>query len=349
MLFTPLNEIKGVRDVVFLAGACPRKGQSWEDWRSIMIEKFKSYGFMGDVINPTNPNYDTNDPDYYDKQCTWETIGLNTASCIVFWIDRNDEHPALTTNIEFGIWSDRFPDALVVGIPEGSEHCGYIKWVCEKKGIKCFDNMDSVAKEVASRFSPDNKQNLFFTSDTHFGSDRHLKLSNRPFKSVFDMDITFICNWNKTVTSNDIVFHLGDFGDVSVLDKLNFKKMYLLKGNYEHDDKSFHIDDPRVVVCDNNDEVMKFILDGEEIPCIHEPLFERNSKLGEYFMKTSNKFFLYGHIHEKGLVKRNGLNVGIDAHNYRPIGVDTVRFYKNAIQVHYDGCVFTEDIGFYVK
>jgi calcineurin-like phosphoesterase family protein len=125
--------------------------------------------------------------------------------------------------------------------------------------------------------------------------------------------------------------------------------MYLLKGNYEHDDKSFHIDDPRVVVCDNNDEVMKFILDGEEIPCIHEPLFERNSKLGEYFMKTSNKFFLYGHIHEKGLVKRNGLNVGIDAHNYRPIGVDTVRFYKNAIQVHYDGCVFTEDIGFYVK
>jgi len=349
MLFTPLNEIKGVRDAVFLAGACPRKDQSWEDWRSVMIDKLESHGFTGDIINPTNPNYDTNDAGYYDRQCTWETVGLNVASCIVFWIDRNDEHPALTTNIEFGIWSDRFPESLVVGIPEGSEHCGYIKWVCEKKGIKCFDNMDDVAKEVAMRFSPDNKPNLFFTSDTHFGSDRHLKLSNRPFKSVFDMDITFINNWNKTVTSNDIVFHLGDFGDLSVLDKLNFKKMYLLKGNYEHENEAFNVEDSRVVVRDNDDEVMKFILDGEEIVCLHEPLFDHGTKLGDYVNVKSPKFYLYGHIHEKGLVKRNGLNVGIDAHNYRPIGVDTVRFYKNAVLVHYDGNVFTENVGFYVK
>lgn len=349
MIFTPLNEVKGIKDVVFLAGPCPRAGQDWEDWRGELCNKLESRGFRGDLINPTNPKYDTNDPTYYDKQCTWETNGLNIASCIVFWIDRNDEHPALTTNIEFGIWSDRAPKSLVVGVPEGSEHCGYIKWVCEKKGIACFDTMDKVADEVVRRFSGENGQQLYFTSDTHFGSDRHLELSKRPFLNVADMDLTFISNWNKTVTSNDIVFHLGDFGDLSVLQKLNFKKMFLLKGNYEHDIKDFCVDDPRVVVCDNNDNVMKFVLDGEEIPCVHEPLFDRGSKLGDYFMKTSNKFFLYGHIHEKGLAKHNGLNVGIDAHNYKPISVDVVRFYKNAIQIHYDGNVFCDSVGLAVK
>ena len=35
---------------------------------------------------------------------------------------------------------------------------------------------------------------LYFTSDTHFGSERTLELSRRPFNSVFEMDETIIKN-----------------------------------------------------------------------------------------------------------------------------------------------------------
>ena len=36
----------------------------------------------------------------------------------------------------------------------------------------------------------------FFTSDTHFGQERALTLSMRPFDSVDEMDITIIKNIN---------------------------------------------------------------------------------------------------------------------------------------------------------
>ena len=335
MNYKPLTEINKVNNTCFLAGPCPRAGQKWKDWRVEMIHLLKKYGFNGDTIDPTNPNYDTTDPDYYNKQCTWETTGFHLSSFIIFWVDRNDEHPALTTNIEFGIWSDRFPESVVVGVPEGSEHCNYIKWVCEKKGIKCFSKMEDVAKEVAKRSK--RKTQYFFTSDTHFGSSRHLELSRRKFIDVTDMDLSLISNWNKTITNNDVVFHLGDFGDYSILPKLNFGKMYLLKGNYEKDDNDFEITDNRVIVKDNSDKIFKFQLDGETIGCVHEPLTVTKDS-------SDFDFYLFGHIHEKGKVKRNGYNVGTDANNYAPVNIETIKFYKNAIENFYDDNVFSEKV-----
>lgn len=333
-IHSPLNNIENIKNLVFLAGPCPRAGQDWTDWREDMCVELINAGFNGEIVNPTNPNYDVNDPDYYDKQCSWETLGLHMSSVIIFWIDRNGEHPALTTNIEFGIWSDKAPKSLVVGIPEGSEHCGYIKWVCEKKGIKCFNTMKEVAAEVVSRFS--NKSRTFFTSDTHFSSDRHIEFSKRPFIDTNDMDLTLISNWNKTVTANDIVFHLGDFGNYEILKKLNFKQMYLILGNYERDDKNFKIDDPRVIVRENmsikiDDVMVKNLIGDTNITLVHEPVSGKKSD-----------FYLFGHIHEKGKVKRNGFNVGTDCNNFTPVNLDTVKFYMNAILKHYDENVFTE-------
>ena len=39
---------------------------------------------------------------------------------------------------------------------------------------------------------------------------------------------------------------------------------------------------------------------------------------------STTEFFLFGHIHNTQKVKRNGLNVGIDCHNYLPINLETV-------------------------
>ena len=54
-------------------------------------------------------------------------------------------------------------------------------------------------------------ENIFFTSDTHFGHTNIIKYCKRPFNSLEEHDETLIKNWNNKVGENDIIFHLGDF------------------------------------------------------------------------------------------------------------------------------------------
>ena len=48
---------------------------------------------------------------------------------------------------------------------------------------------------------------VYFTADTHFGFQRALEHSKRPFASVAVMDNILIDNWNSMIGRNDIVFH----------------------------------------------------------------------------------------------------------------------------------------------
>jgi len=56
-------------------------------------------------------------------------------------------------------------------------------------------------------------------------------------------------------------------------------------------------------------------------------------------------FVLFAHIHRLQMVKRNGLNVGVDCHNYTPVGLEDLMFWINAIQNHYDHEVFLPSVG----
>lgn len=174
--------------------------------------------------------------------------------------------------------------------------------------------------------------NIWFTSDTHFGSQRTLKLSKRPFESVEEMDKTMIENWNKVVKDNDIVYHLGDFGNYEIGKELN-GRIILLFGNYERKEnpsEKILLKNFATWIKDNsfkfkttyNDKILKYNL-------VHEPL-----------KSNSDMFNLFGHIHKLCMVKPYGLNVGVDCHNFAPIDLDTVLFYHNAILNCYDDEVF---------
>ena len=52
---------------------------------------------------------------------------------------------------------------------------------------------------------------IYFTSDLHFGHENCIRLCNRPFTSIEEMDELLIQNWNRKVTGNDKVYILGDF------------------------------------------------------------------------------------------------------------------------------------------
>ncbi len=45
----------------------------------------------------------------------------------------------------------------------------------------------------------------YYIADTHFGHNNILRLSNRPFNTVEEMDKVIIDNWNSRVTDNDDV------------------------------------------------------------------------------------------------------------------------------------------------
>lgn len=176
--------------------------------------------------------------------------------------------------------------------------------------------------------------NIFFTADTHFGSVRILELSRRPFKTIAQMDSEIINRWNRVISNDDTVYHLGDFGDPEVLQLLNGHVIFL-PGNYDTMDiicilSDYHVERPDekyVSVIAPNTDIDD---NGERIRLIHEP----DEAVG------SDCFYLFGHIHKLQMVKRNGLNVGVDCHDFTPIPIGVVRFYKNAIEKHYDENVF---------
>lgn len=179
-------------------------------------------------------------------------------------------------------------------------------------------------------------KNVFFTSDTHFNAQRTLDLSKRPFNNLDEMNRTMINNWNNTVGQNDIVFHLGDFGDYRFREYLN-GEIILIKGNYErfrkeefeenkHYFKSYY--ELTHSICIPGDD-MAYILN-----MTHEP-----SRI-KCFNIDKSHFNLFGHVHKLCMIKPYGLNVGADCHNFTPIDLETVRFYHGGIMNYYDKDVF---------
>ena len=185
-------------------------------------------------------------------------------------------------------------------------------------------NMDQVTGKV------------FFTADTHFGSQRTLDLSRRPFESVEEMDAFMIEKWNNVVKHGDTVFHLGDFGDFNVRKKLN-GRIILIQGNYEEEipdeDVTKYLEDYDIYVTGSegvhasieithND--CKYILTHRPIDCVREDI-----------VNFTEHFSLFGHIHGRQFIKKFGIDVGVDCNHFKPISWEDVEFFQNAINKGY--------------
>ena len=182
---------------------------------------------------------------------------------------------------------------------------------------------------------------IWFTADTHFGHQRTLELSKRLYSNVEEMNWDMVKKWNSVVDEEDTVYHLGDFGDLEFAKLLN-GNIILLFGNYEWDEFKRYYEL-------SIDEYIENLKDGwyfEEVYAEHEIVMEFSNNEYSLVHEPSNanphRFKLFGHIHKLQMVKRNGLNVGVDCHDFYPIDLETVEFYRNAIERHYDEDVFGE-------
>lgn len=154
----------------------------------------------------------------------------------------------------------------------------------------------------------------WFISDNHFNHTNIIEYCNRPFNSTEEMDEYMISQWNNTISSNDIVYHLGDFalgldkeGYTELVSRLN-GNIILIRGNHDRKGKQWLLDCGFIDVRKRID-IGKYIL-------THRP--QALDKMLEGYIN------LHGHIHnhDKGLDKEKYFNVSVEVLNYKPTWID---------------------------
>jgi len=168
---------------------------------------------------------------------------------------------------------------------------------------------------------------FYYIADPHFGHSNIIKLCNRPFNDIEEMNETIIKNWNDKVKKDDTVYIVGDFAykdkgkAISIASRLNGHKI-LIEGN--HDKHNLQSKEFRLYF----DEIRQQFLvndNGRMIFLCHYPVIEWD---GYY----RNNYHIYGHIHNSvNETYRNicqidpdirMLNCGADITNFTPVTFD---------------------------
>ena len=166
---------------------------------------------------------------------------------------------------------------------------------------------------------------LFFTSDTHFGSNHAIIRENRAFKNYKKFDKYVISLWNKQTRKDDIIFHLGDFINYNHKDNNSWQKtLNYIKKIHAH----------VVLIIGNHEERLIescFDNDFEKFKSYCLKLGFYDVKKEEYLSFNNTSFYLnhypinhkvgfqnlFGHTHRvTGLWKSFGINVGCDLNYY---------------------------------
>ena len=166
----------------------------------------------------------------------------------------------------------------------------------------------------------------FFTSDTHFGDIRILRIDKRPFKSLAEHDAALIANWNATVKPEDTVWHLGDFA----LGPADDAVAALLAG----------LNGTKHLIVGNNDGPGTLKALGWASVGHYAEIDENGTGLilCHYAFRTWNAMGrgtlnLHGHSH--GLLKTapKQYDVGVDVWEFRPVTLDEIRSRRRVTRI----------------
>lgn len=159
----------------------------------------------------------------------------------------------------------------------------------------------------------------FLISDTHFGHANILTFKKqngdplRSFHNIVEHDEHLIEQWNKTVSPNDKVYHLGDVGFKNftnlslILNRLNGTKV-LIKGNHDNFKLSQYQQYFKDVRASHT--LDKFIL-------THIPIHPES--VGRW------KANIHGHLHDNSLKDNRYFNVSVEKTNYAPLDFEFIR------------------------
>ena len=158
---------------------------------------------------------------------------------------------------------------------------------------------------------------VYFTSDTHFGDPRILRLDRRPFPDLDAHDAALIANWNAVVGPRDEVWHLGDFA----LGPPEARVREILAG----------LNGTKRLIIGNNDgpatrEAPDWAFVGHYAEISLE---ERRLVLCHYAFRTWNgigrgALNLHGHSHGQLKPIPKQYDVGVDAQGFTPVSLAAI-------------------------
>ena len=157
---------------------------------------------------------------------------------------------------------------------------------------------------------------LLLTHIRYFGHDKIRGYTNRPFYSAYEMDETLIHKWNRRVSKDDTVYHLGDFALANIREVKAYRerlngRIVLIKGNHDRFNSS------RLKLQGGFDEAINSLsltISGVRYFLKHKPVLTPD--MPEFDV------FLCGHIHTLWAKNTFGgklfINVGVDVWNFEP-------------------------------
>ena len=161
----------------------------------------------------------------------------------------------------------------------------------------------------------------YYISDPHLGHENIIRMCQRPFASIDEMDDCIMTHWNETVTNADTIFILGDLTFKAerdpewYLSRLKGKKV-LIVGNHDRNWCTGAVAQKYFREIHN----LHYIHDGkEELVLCHYPLMS--------WPHITRAHMGFGHIHNTTkqsfwpLIQQNPLmlNAGVDVNHFRPV------------------------------
>ncbi|MDN5769222.1 MAG: HIT domain-containing protein [Humibacillus sp.] len=137
------------RPSVFLVGPTPQADRGGS-WRPDAIAELTRQGFEGIIYSPEQePDltgctpFRENDPD----QLEWDHAALAEATVILAHVPRDlTTMPAMTTNIEWGMWWDS--GKIVLGSPTDAPGNHYLEWTAARAGVPISRDIKGVARDT---------------------------------------------------------------------------------------------------------------------------------------------------------------------------------------------------------
>lgn len=169
----------------------------------------------------------------------------------------------------------------------------------------------------------------WWTADAHFGHGNIIRYCNRPFRDIEHMNERLIAGILERTRPGDSLIHVGDFacrGNEKSVEGLRLPwtfyadqikaRLVLLEGNHDKQNKVKTVG--RHLFC----RIGHFSAFVSHLPTDNE---DHDPLLMDYVRRTCD-FAVCGHVHDSWTTKEcNGIlnvNVGVDAHRYRPISDD---------------------------
>lgn len=165
-------------------------------------------------------------------------------------------------------------------------------------------------------------QKIYFIADLHLGHKNILTLANRRFDSIQEHDSYLIDCINKTVSTSDHLYILGDLGFhkdylslATKMAEINTHNVHIIRGNHDDIKDLIRLQEDGLIV---EYKEMKIVKKGNNrIFCCHYPM-------REWYGFYRGYYHAFGHVHNTLQPYERSMDVGVDSIGYHPIEFDNL-------------------------